>query len=177
MSFIQRKMVDKNDVKRMARITKWVFADEVFYMAVSVTVVILGFVFGGRGINPVLNIGFTEMPLFSIIGFVLVAVTLFVWLIGFIRFMSTELALTSHRVIGKKGIIAIDILDSPLDNIDTIKVQFSILGRILGYGNLTIITRNKDYQYLKIGKPMAFQRAVNERREQLRKEEAASPKD
>jgi len=177
MSFIQRKMVDKDDVLRMARITKWIFADQIFYMALSITIIILGYAFADRGINPVVSIGFAEMPLFAIFGFVALFVTLIFWFVEFIHFISTELALTGHRVIGKKGIIAIDILDSPLDNIDTIKVQFSFLGRIFGFGNLTIITRNKDYQYRKVGRPMAFQRAVNTRREQLRKEEAASPKD
>jgi len=165
-------MVQKNDVLKMARLTKLVFLDQIIALIISIGLMITGFALEWVA-NPGWYIGPMFLRLWGIIFFFVSIIALIWFFVELVRYLSIELALTSFRIIGKKGVIAIDILDSQLVNIDSIKVQFTILGRILGYGSLTVITRNKDYQYRRISRPMAFQRAVNERIEIIKRDMAA----
>lgn len=49
-------------------------------------------------------------------------------------------AVTSHRVIDESGVLAVRMVDSPLDKIHNVTCEQSLWGRILGYGTLNIQT-------------------------------------
>jgi uncharacterized membrane protein YdbT with pleckstrin-like domain len=55
-----------------------------------------------------------------------------------IRRASTELAVTDQRVIFKTGIIARHTLEMNRSKVESVDVDQSILGRILGYGTVTL---------------------------------------
>ena len=71
-----------------------------------------------------------------------------------------EYVITNRRVIIKKGLIARYTLEMNLQKIETVGVDQSILGRILGYGCITVIgtggTR-EEFHYLK--NPIEFRKA------------------
>ncbi|MGB9369190.1 MAG: PH domain-containing protein [Xanthobacteraceae bacterium] len=50
----------------------------------------------------------------------------------------TEIAITNRRVIYKHGLVSRQTDEMPVDKIETVQVDQSILGRILGYGRVTI---------------------------------------
>ncbi|MDE0119263.1 MAG: PH domain-containing protein [Bdellovibrionales bacterium] len=54
----------------------------------------------------------------------------------FIKHISTENVATNKRVIFKRGFIRSDTDELRNENIENIQIKQSILGRILGYGNL-----------------------------------------
>ena len=58
---------------------------------------------------------------------------------AFVRRTTTELAVTNHRVIYKTGLLSRHTLEMNLSKVESVDVNQSILGRILGYG--TIIVR------------------------------------
>ena len=51
----------------------------------------------------------------------------------------TEIAVTDRRVIYKKGFISRTTAEMHMDKIESVKVDQSVLGRILGYGKVTVL--------------------------------------
>jgi uncharacterized membrane protein YdbT with pleckstrin-like domain len=58
---------------------------------------------------------------------------------AFVRRATTELAVTNHRVIYKTGLLSRHTLEMNRSKVESVDVNQTILGRILGYG--TIIVR------------------------------------
>ena len=56
----------------------------------------------------------------------------------FIRRWTTELAVTDRRVIYKEGLIARRTLEMNRSRVESVDVYQTILGRILGYGTITL---------------------------------------
>ena len=62
-----------------------------------------------------------------------------VWLfIGWFRRWTTEVAVTNRRIIYKRGFISRYTIEMNLDKVESVDVDQSILGRILGYGDILI---------------------------------------
>ena len=60
------------------------------------------------------------------------------WLAAYIRFRTTELAVTNKRVIAKFGFISRRTIELNLSRIEGVQVIQGILGRIFDYGSLII---------------------------------------
>jgi len=74
-----------------------------------------------------------------------------------------EFAITNKRVIIKTGLISRKTLEMNLSKIETVKVDQSILGRILGYGTITVIgTGGTCESFPKIQKPLEFRKKFQE---------------
>jgi len=58
---------------------------------------------------------------------------------AFIRRVTTELAVTDHRVIYKSGLLSRHTIEMNRDKVESVDVDQSFLGRIFGYG--TVIVR------------------------------------
>jgi len=54
------------------------------------------------------------------------------------RAMLVEIVVTNERFVYKTGVIAFRTEEIALDNIETIGIEQSILGRVLGYGTITV---------------------------------------
>jgi len=70
---------------------------------------------------------------------ILALIALAFWLRGAIRRATTELAITDRRVIYKSGLLSRHTLEMNRTKVESIDVEQSIAGRILGFG--TIIMR------------------------------------
>ncbi|WP_164076142.1 PH domain-containing protein, partial [Stenotrophomonas maltophilia] len=61
------------------------------------------------------------------------------WLLGaWILTRSTELAVTSRKVVAKWGLIARSTIEQRLEKVDSISVDQTFWGRILNFGHVTI---------------------------------------
>ena len=92
-----------------------------------------------------------------------------------IRLNKTELCLTNKRIIGKKGIIARDCVDSKLDKIQTIRIEESFLGRIFNYGTVIITTAGTaraEYYFVGVVRANEFKKLVNEQIEEYEEEKS-----
>lgn len=79
----------------------------------------------------------------------------------FIRFLTTELALTNKKVIGKVGLIRTYSVASALNKIQNISVSSGLFGKIFGYGTIKIETAGAEPVYFYgIKKPESFKKAV-----------------
>lgn len=103
----------------------------------------------------------------SIILFVLF-ILLFVlpFLRAFIRRQTTNFAITNQRVLIKHGLIAIDLQTMPLNKIENVDSQQSIMGRIFNYGDVMIKGSGSTPLYLVgISRPMRFRQHLSEQRD------------
>lgn len=66
------------------------------------------------------------------------AATAILWLRGFIERFFTELAVSDRRVIYKRGIFNRHTIEMNMSKVESVDVDQTILGRILGYGVVTI---------------------------------------
>ena len=80
----------------------------------------------------------TNREWLNIAGLVLVLLGLIDFLRLMIRKWTTEIGVTSHRFIKKTGFIALRTNEIALPNIEGVKVHQGILGRMLGFGEMTI---------------------------------------
>src|SRR5450830_1457170 len=78
-----------------------------------------------------------------------------------INIVTTELAVTNKKIIGKTGFIRRESIDMPLSKLESVTVDQGIVGRIFGYGRVSIrgIGGNRvSIPYIK--NPMEFRRTV-----------------
>jgi len=84
-------------------------------------------------------------------------------LVAYIKLKTTELAITSKRVIAKFGFISRKTVELNLNKVESIQVEQGILGRILNYGSLVIAGGgNPQAPIPGISNPMAFRKAFAE---------------
>jgi len=81
------------------------------------------------------------------------------FILPLIEMYTSEYAVTNRRVIAKVGLISRRTLEMNLPKIESIKVDQSILGRILGYGNIEVIgTGGSNEAFSNIQSPLEFRK-------------------
>ena len=102
----------------------------------------------------------------------LLALWLLLGLISFLRMMirkwTTEIGVTSHRFVEKYGALSMRTNEIALPNIEGVKVNQSLLGRIFGYGTVRIEGTGVDAVTTpSIADPVGFVRAIQTAREHV----------
>ena len=87
---------------------------------------------------------------------------------------TTEIAITSLRVIYKRGLLARNVGEISIDRIEGVVVIQSVLGRLLNYGRLSVRGMGVGEVLLpKIQDPIRFRQAIQEARAYHKKNDAA----
>jgi len=80
-----------------------------------------------------------------------------------IAYTTSEFAITNKRIIMKVGLIRRRTLEMNLQKIETVNINQGILGRILGYGTVTIIgTGGTRESFPRIANPLEFRKRFQE---------------
>jgi uncharacterized membrane protein YdbT with pleckstrin-like domain len=112
-----------------------------------------------------------HISLWSLWGYIALGVVLLpafgiglIFLIGaFVKYKTTELAITTRRVIAKFGFIRRRTVELNINKVESIQVDQSVMGRILGYGTLVISGGgNPQAPIPGISNPIAFRKAFIE---------------
>lgn len=105
------------------------------------------------------------------------AATVFVWpygaavlglaslwlLVAWFMSRTTELAVTSRKVVAKWGFIARSTIEQRLEKVDSVAVDQTFLGRVLNFGNVTVHGTGINATPIKmIADPLAFRRKVEQ---------------
>jgi uncharacterized membrane protein YdbT with pleckstrin-like domain len=107
-------------------------------------------------------IGIVLTPVFG------VGLLLLLW--AWIVCRTTELAITNKRIISKSGLVRRSIMELRLDKIESIKVDQSIVGRLLNFGSITIAGTGGDKTPIeRIADPLQFQKHFMSAVDTLRK--------
>jgi uncharacterized membrane protein YdbT with pleckstrin-like domain len=113
-----------------------------------------GLAVGSTVISPKLMVSF---------GAVLVVVAIITFSYGVAKRNATEMAVTNRRVLIKTGIGSRRTLDLMLSRVESIGVEESTVGRVLGYGSVVVRgTGGTPESFLMIAHPQEFRRAVQE---------------
>jgi uncharacterized membrane protein YdbT with pleckstrin-like domain len=84
-------------------------------------------------------------------------------LLPLVEYVTSEFAVTNKRVIMKIGWISRQVLELNLHKIESVNVDQSLLGRLLGYGTITVIgTGGTRETFDRIAHPFAFRKAFQE---------------
>ena len=87
-----------------------------------------------------------------------------------IRRSTTEIAVTSHRLVKKTGWLSLHTEELALTNIEGVQVDQGFFGRLLGYGHVRIEGTGVDrIQLPVIGDPVAFRAAIETAKDAVKK--------
>src|SRR5690349_21811759 len=76
---------------------------------------------------------------------------------------TSEFAITNKRIIIKVGLVSRRTVEMNLSKVESVNVDQSILGRILGYGTITVIgTGGTREAFTNLAKPLLFRKAFQE---------------
>jgi uncharacterized membrane protein YdbT with pleckstrin-like domain len=104
------------------------------------------------------------------IGVGLIVVAALIFGIGLTKRNATEMAVTNKRVLIKQGVFSRRTLEILLQKIESIAVDESMWGRILGFGSVTVRgTGGTPEPFHKMAHPLEFRRHVEEQVEALTK--------
>jgi len=99
-----------------------------------------------------------------VLGIVLIGIFIFISMM--LRKWTTEIGVTSHRFVEKKGLISMHTNEIALPNIEGVKVNQGVLGRIFGYGTVRIEGTGVDAVTTpNIADPVGFVRAIQTAKE------------
>ncbi len=87
----------------------------------------------------------------------------------FLQWWAEEYLITTHRVVQTEGLINKHTKDSALEKINDITLNQSVLGRLLGYGDLAIITGSDmgTNMLKRLAKPVEFKKTLLEQKTKL----------
>lgn len=97
------------------------------------------------------------------LGIVLIGLYIFIRLMIWMK--TTEIAVTDRRVVIKRGWLSRATEELSLASVEEVNIRQSILGRLLGYGKLSISgTGTAELKTPNIAAPIQFRRAISEAR-------------
>lgn len=114
-----------------------------------------------RSVNP--NEHLMEVGAVALLVCAIVAV-----LAGVVRRNATEMAVTTRRVVIKQGLVSRKTIELLLNKIETIEVSEPMMGRMLGFGSITMVgTGGTSEPFHQIAHPLEFRSAVQQQLEKL----------
>lgn len=86
--------------------------------------------------------------------------------------------ITNWRVIQLSGVFSKDVTDSSLEKVNDVKMEQSFLGRLLGYGDVEILTASElgVNKFTRLANPIRFKTVMLNAKEQLGQEQIAPPR-
>lgn len=91
------------------------------------------------------------------------------WILAYVRYKTTELAITTKRVIVKHGFIRRRTVEININKVESIQVDQEILGRVFNFGTLVIAGAGDPQAPIAgISSPMAFRKAFIEAQDQAK---------
>jgi len=100
-------------------------------------------------------------PAYSYAGLALVGIGLLLAIGPAVRYFSSEFAVTDKRVLGKLGFIERESKETLLSKVEAIGIDQGVIGRILGFGTVTITgTGGTQEHFPRISEPLEFRRQI-----------------
>jgi uncharacterized membrane protein YdbT with pleckstrin-like domain len=88
-------------------------------------------------------------------------------LLVFVRYRSTELAITNKRIIAKFGFVRRDTVELSLARVESVQIRQGVWGRLFGYGSLVVSGAGAPQAPIPgVSSPMVFRAVVFEAQEE-----------
>jgi uncharacterized membrane protein YdbT with pleckstrin-like domain len=132
----------------------------IFFLPAIVLWVVAAALFVGSGMIPAGPMVLVCWSLAAIVAIAALYKTVTAW---FHRF-TTETDVTNFRVVHKTGFVKRQTFEMSVDKVESVDVDQSILGRILNYGDVSVLGVGEGGKTLKtIASPLAFRNAITAR--------------
>jgi uncharacterized membrane protein YdbT with pleckstrin-like domain len=127
MNYVRRVLQPDENVVHLTRLHPVIFLPAIFWLGLALVLLIVALTLSGD-----LGIAGKALAAFCALFAVAAAVP------AFIRRACTELAVTDRRVIYKSGLVARHTLEMNRSKVESVDVDQSLLGRLLGFGTITV---------------------------------------
>jgi uncharacterized membrane protein YdbT with pleckstrin-like domain len=96
-----------------------------------------------------------------LVGALVLLVGIAAWLNAWFHRWITEIAVTTHRVIYKTGFVRRHTVEMNMDKVETVDVDQSLLGRLLGFGTIRVRGTGQSIESLRrISHPIQLRNAI-----------------
>ena len=93
--------------------------------------------------------------------YALALVAIFLLIQQWLQWWVTEIAVTDRRVIYKKGLVRRQTNEMNMDKVESVQINQSILGRMLDYGDVTILGTGEGFETLRtISSPIELRNSI-----------------
>jgi len=160
MLYVETSLIHGEQIAHCGRVHGAVFIRSAIILLLGTIFLIMGWsmIQNSAGRKAELQPGFLVL---SCLGLLLFCSGLMILVETFIYILTTELAVTTQRVIAKWGLISRRTMEMNLAKVENIQVDQGILGRLLGYGQITVVGTGGTHEPFRcIADPLAFRRAV-----------------
>jgi uncharacterized membrane protein YdbT with pleckstrin-like domain len=149
-SYVESVLADGEQIIHRASVSHWKFL--ISYLGGAALVI--------AGLAPFITSARQDM---LALGAIAVAIGLVVILAAVVRRKTTELVLTDRRIITKRGVISRDTVEMNLAKVESVHVDQSLLGRMLNYGDVTVVGTGASLEPLfGIARPLELRRKLGE---------------
>lgn len=149
MGYVGKHLLEGEKVVYRARLHRIIFLPPLVLAVLGLVVAVL------------VNIYLKNREAAGIVGAAFLIVAILVAFPRYIRYATSEFAVTNKRVIVKVGLIYRDTLELVLAKVETIGVDQTVLGRIFNYGTITVTgTGGTKEPFRDIARPIEFREQV-----------------
>jgi uncharacterized membrane protein YdbT with pleckstrin-like domain len=130
----------------------------IFYLpAIAAWIVVLALAAASVAVPPMAVLGLPSAAVIAV-------VALYFTIKGWFHRLTTETDVTDRRVVHKTGFVKRRTFEMALDKIESVDVDQTVLGRLLNYGDVTILGVGEGRQTIPtIASPLAFRNAITAR--------------
>jgi uncharacterized membrane protein YdbT with pleckstrin-like domain len=153
MSYVQAVLQPGEHVKAVGRL-HWV----IFLRAIGLAAIGFALLIVAREVGPQIR------DVVVIAAGIMFVLALFAFLQASFQRSITELAVTDHRVIYKRGFLRRHTVEMNMDKVETVDVDQSVLGRLLGFGSIRVQGTGQGIENLKrVASPLQLRNAITAR--------------
>lgn len=134
MTYVEKNLRPEEEIVCQIKPHWIIFLRTFFWLTVTLLVLFFGMGSVIGQMQPIKD----APPLYQIIAIITFCAALFAALHAFMKYASSEFAVTNKRVVMKSGVIKRRTTEILLARIESISIYQSLLGRLCNYGSLTI---------------------------------------
>jgi uncharacterized membrane protein YdbT with pleckstrin-like domain len=151
MGYVDENLMTGESVVYSARLHRFMFVLPALLFVIGVLIAV-----SGRGEQE-------EFACVTALGAFLILGAILVFVIRLVEYHTSEFAVTTKRLIIKAGLVHRRTLELLLSKVETVGVDQSIPGRLLGFGTIVVTgTGGTKEPFSNIAEPMEFRRHVQE---------------
>ena len=151
MGYVEDNLMPGEEVTYRAHLHWVIYVRAVIIALVGAALVVVGFTQPSFG------------PL-AVLGAAVLLFALIVWFAQWVKARTSEFAVTNKRVIIKVGLVRRDTLELLLSKVESIGVDQTVTGRLVGYGTIVVVgTGGTREPFRDIARPLDFRKQVQAR--------------
>lgn len=150
VAYVNSVLQKGETIKAVGKLHWIIFGRAILLAILAVVVFMLSAEFNGQARQVV-----------GLLGWLLLALAALSFLHTWFISAFTELAVTTHRVIYKRGFLRLHTVEMNMDKVETVDVDQSILGRLLGFGTIHVHGTGQGIENLtRVASPILLRNAI-----------------